>query len=120
MDQKTAMQTNESTTQCSGQYDTTRDPCVLCCCKHLAQAHVLIKETHKDYPHHKWIAMGHMAEAEDEVLNAHKAMASAIRVARLQYQNDDIEPDCCLLIDAVIQADEELAAKMLEEMNIKR
>lgn len=120
MDQQTLTETSKPKKQCSGQYDDSRDPCVLCCCKHLAQAHVLIKETHKEYPHHKWIAMGHMAEAEDEVMNAHPHMALAIRSARLSYQNEDVEPDCIELLDLVLISDEELATKILEEMNINQ
>lgn len=91
----------------------------MCCLKHLSQAHVLIKETKKGYPHHNWIAMGHMAEAEDEVLNAYPEVSDCIRIARLEYQNEGKEPDLLSLIAFVIGTDEEAANKKLAELGYK-
>jgi len=44
----------------------TRDPCLNCVLKHIAQARALMKETLKGYEEHVWFAIGHLAEAEDE------------------------------------------------------
>lgn len=43
-----------------------RETCIECCIKHVAQAVVLLCEVPKGYPLHKWLAVGHLAEAEDE------------------------------------------------------
>jgi len=44
-----------------------RKGCYKCALKHLAQAMVLLLESKKGYPIHRWLAVGHMAEAEDEL-----------------------------------------------------
>ena len=109
----------KSTHKCSGASEYDRDPCVLCCLKHLSQAYVLLKETHKGYPHHQWIAMGHMAEAEDEVLNAYSEVSTQIRLARLRYQNEGIEPNLLGLIDFTIDADNKASDKKLAQLGYK-
>jgi len=43
-----------------------RKHCLECALKHVAQALVLLCEVPKGYPLHKWVAVGHLAEAEDE------------------------------------------------------
>jgi len=43
-----------------------RKQCLECTLKHVAQALVLLCEVPKGYPLHKWVAIGHLAEAEDE------------------------------------------------------
>jgi len=46
-------------------------------------------ETEKGYPTHGWIAVGHLAEAEDEAirLDPEHQVTSVIRETRLQYMN---------------------------------
>ena len=61
-----------------------RDSCTDCCRKHLAQAMVLILEANKGYPLHAWLAVGHMAEAEDEMLERYPEIANDIRNQRLK------------------------------------
>ena len=66
-----------------------RIPCFNCVRKHLAQALVLMCETEKGYPTHGWIAVGHLAEAEDEAirLDPEHQITDIIRETRLQYMN---------------------------------
>lgn len=61
-----------------------RDSCTDCCRKHLSQAMVLILEANKGYPLHAWLAVGHMAEAEDEMLERYPQIAESIREERLK------------------------------------
>ena len=65
-----------------------RDSCTDCCRKHLAQAMVLILEANKGYPEHAWLAVGHMAEAEDEMLEKYPEIANQIRDARVAMMED--------------------------------
>lgn len=64
-----------------------RPSCLLCVRKHISQAIVLLSESKKGYPEHRWIAMGHLAEAEDESMKEHAELANQIRDARLDIQN---------------------------------
>lgn len=70
----------------------TRDFCPRCSIKHLAQARALLKERRKGYPHHVWYAIGHMAEAEDEIIDRMPDEARAIRDARLTLEKDTDKP----------------------------
>jgi len=62
-----------------------RDSCRSCARKHIAQACILMLEAQKGYPEHGWLAVGHMAEAEDELLEKHPDMANVIRSERVEY-----------------------------------
>ena len=70
-----------------------RKLCIECARKHIGQASVLAGEVKKGYPEHKVLAVGHLAEAEDELLNAEtsevKAQVEAIRTVRREYDSDD-------------------------------
>ena len=59
--------------------------CFECAKKHLGQASALIIEAELGYPLHKWLAVGHLAEAEAELIKDHKDLAIIIRDARLKY-----------------------------------
>jgi hypothetical protein len=60
-----------------------RPTCISCCRKHLAQARAIILEVQKGYPTYWEYAVGHMAEAEDEVVMEYPLFASLIRLERL-------------------------------------
>jgi len=62
-----------------------RPNCVDCGRKHLAQACVLALEALKGYPEHAWLAVGHMAEAEDELVTKFPEIAADIRHQRVRY-----------------------------------
>jgi len=60
-----------------------RNTCMDCVRKHLAQASVLLDETYLGYPHHRFLAVGHLAEAESEALLEHPDFSAKIRAVRL-------------------------------------
>jgi hypothetical protein len=62
-----------------------RPSCRDCARKHLAQAAVLMAEAQMGYPRHTWLAIGHMAEAADELVRDEPALANRIRQERLLY-----------------------------------
>ena len=66
-----------------------RPSCLNCARKHLAQADILImEEATGDYPLHKWYAIGHLAEAADELMDEFPDLAAKIRQERLKYMED--------------------------------
>ena len=64
-----------------------RPSCLNCSRKHIAQAEVLMAEARKGYIQHGWLAVGHMAEAEDELLEKYQEIADKIREERLKYMD---------------------------------
>ena len=62
-----------------------RGSCLDCCRKHLSQAVVLMLEAVQGYPLHAWLAVGHMGEAADEMIDEYPAIAEKIREERLSY-----------------------------------
>ncbi len=71
-----------------------RPPCPYCARKHLAQALVLLQEARQGYPEHRWIAIGHLAEASDELIAAINhdmvAIAHEIRDHRKELEISDL------------------------------
>lgn len=67
-----------------------RTTCIDCAIKHLAQAQVLLDEMQLGYPTHRWLAMGHLAEAESELLDQQPELAHEIRQARIIVANDGV------------------------------
>jgi hypothetical protein len=59
-----------------------RPACLFCARKHLGQAAVLLGEAANGYPDHVWLAIGHLAEASDELIASYPDAARAIRAAR--------------------------------------
>lgn len=60
-----------------------RKGCLACAIKHVAQAQVLLDEAALGYPNHKWLACGHLAEAESELLGVDPELAKQIRPMRI-------------------------------------
>jgi hypothetical protein len=69
-----------------------RPSCVDCTRKHLSQAVILIDEAYNGYSVHRWLAMGHLAEAESEIRGFDLELSNRIRKARLELQ-DGNDPD---------------------------
>lgn len=67
---------------------SARPPCSDCTRKHIAQAIVLINEAHQGYPAHRWLAIGHLAEAADESIGKWPAVARVLREERLKLMDD--------------------------------
>lgn len=67
-----------------------RPPCTFCARKHLAQALVLLQEARQGYPMHRWLAIGHLAEAADELIaddrEPVREVAHALRQDRKQLE----------------------------------
>jgi hypothetical protein len=68
-----------------------RPTCLFCVSKHLAQALVLMTEsvTDEDYVIHRYIAVGHLAEAEAESVYEFPSLASKIRDTRCAIMLQD-------------------------------
>lgn len=64
-----------------------RRGCPFCVRKHLSQATILLTEAIKGYPHHLWLAVGHLGEAEDECEELYPEFAKRIRETRLEIMN---------------------------------
>ena len=60
-----------------------RESCLHCVIKHLSQAIILNIESELGYPLHKFLAAGHLAEAESESINQFPELAHDIRNLRL-------------------------------------
>lgn len=74
-----------------------RPSCQDCARKHIAQAVVLLSESLLGYPEHKWLAIGHLAEASEECLEEFPEIAQAIRQARLELM-EDVIPDLMMYL----------------------
>lgn len=66
-----------------------REGCCDCARKHLAQALILNTERHLGYPEYKWLVIGHLAEAEAEILQFSVVIANIIREHRKNYESDN-------------------------------
>ena len=62
--------------------------CLDCTRKHLAQAHINLDESRLGYPAHLWIAIGHLAEAESELIISYPEMAVLLREERKLLEVD--------------------------------
>jgi hypothetical protein len=69
-----------------------RPNCVDCTRKHLSQAIVLMDEAYNGYSVHRWLAMGHLAEAESEIRVFDLELSKRIRKVRLEIQEGK-DPD---------------------------
>lgn len=103
-------------TDCETPFD--RDSCIQCALKHLSQAFVLSQEVKKGYPHHYWFAMGHMAEAEDELLTDHAERVEPIREQRLLWQVEkEYKVPFADLVDDLVAYDERFAEASIKALN---
>lgn len=75
-----------------------RTTCLDCARKHLAQAVVLGIEVMTGYPTFKWLVIGHMAEAEAELVEEYSDLANEIREYRKEYE---IAPCSLPLMDMI-------------------
>lgn len=66
-----------------------RETCLDCTRKHLAQALILLTESKLGHPEHKWLAVGHLAEAEAESVEKYPEYANSIRTERLRITDDE-------------------------------
>lgn len=95
-----------------------RESCLDCARKHIAQAEILMLEyATGDYPVHKWYAVGHLAEAADEMMEKYPSVAETLRTERLKYMEDDAyQINTAELISLVSSFDEQAVQNELEDM----
>lgn len=63
----------------------SRPSCLDCGRKHIAEAEVLMREAVMGYVGHEWLSIGHMSQAEAELLQKFPEMAHTIRAERINY-----------------------------------
>ena len=81
-----------------------RPTCADCALKHIAQAAILHSEAHQGYPTHVFYAMGHMAEASDELVKEYPFYASLVRDERKRLEADfDYAPDWEGLLETIAE-----------------
>lgn len=63
-------------------------------------------ESHQGYPGHFWIALGHLAEASDELVGTYPGIANRIRFERKRLEGDRAyKPDLMAIIDQLEHPD---------------
>jgi len=87
-----------------------RDTCLDCALKHIAQAEVLMEEAFLGYPLHSYYAIGHLAEAEAELLAEHAPLADSVRILRKAYEHDFSYPvpTAAIMESIIVMKDEPL------------
>jgi len=75
-----------------------RESCLNCVRKHIAQALILMTESKLGHPNHKWLAIGHLAEAEAETVQISSKFANKIREKRLELTENNYNIDLEALI----------------------
>lgn len=76
-----------------------RPSCSLCALKHIAQARALALECRKGYAQFFIFALGHLAEAEDELVVEHAELGNAVRDVRKQWESS---PTTCPPFDSLV------------------
>lgn len=80
-----------------------RASCLSCARKHLAAAEVLMCEALLGYPIFSWYAVGHLEQAEEELLSDYPNEAAAVRAERVNYADSlefEIKNDTIRLVSA--------------------
>jgi len=99
---------------------TPREPCADCCRKHLGQASALLQESLQGYPDHRWLAIGHVAEAEAEIQGLHPDIAQGLRDTRKAMESDaGVVPDFLAVIGEVSRREEDGASCACEGITDK-
>jgi hypothetical protein len=68
-----------------------RPTCLLCVSKHLASAQILLDESLLGYTEHRWLAVGHLNEAESESLEDYPLFSQKIRCLRIILMGQECE-----------------------------
>lgn len=89
-----------------------RPSCVNCARKHLAKAEINLTESKLGYPEFFWLCIGHMSEAEDELIRDYPELSHQVRNERKLLEED---PDYQIPIMDLIAAISAVAAE--EDVN---
>lgn len=87
------------------------ETCLFCVSKHLSQAYVLIVEAAQGYYMHRWIAVGHLAEAERECFIDYPQLANSIRALRAKMSNQNTfkySPSEILMLLKIVREEAEI------------
>ena len=88
-----------------------RESCLDCSRKHLAQACILMIEARLGYIDHRWLALGHLAEAETELVKDFLGEALTIREHRKAYEKDpDYDVPIMKLISRLTEREKEVSS----------
>jgi hypothetical protein len=80
------------------------------------------------YPHHRWLAVGHLAEAESESLREHPELSKEIRMCRIEIMKRQRETNCieelirkaCILAGDISDVeDSPINSKIFETVNAR-
>lgn len=82
-----------------------RESCLDCTRKHIAQAIILLTEAKLGHSENKWLAIGHLAEAEAESVKDFLDLAKEIRTIRHKITNNDDNIDLMGLIEEITELD---------------
>ena len=83
---------------------TTRESCLFCVSKHISQAIVLMQEAYAGYPEHRWLAVGHLGEAEAESQSDFPILSVAIRETRCRMMGQEVSGGCLSLMNLLKRA----------------
>lgn len=64
--------------------------CLLCYRKHISTAMVYENESHLGYPLHRWLAIGELCAAENEVLTKYPELATTTREYRIKLMMEGV------------------------------
>ena len=79
-----------------------RPTCTDCALKHIAQASILLSESYQGYPTHFFLALGHLAEAGDELVQLYPKQAAMVRAERKKLEtNPEYIPDFNRLLETI-------------------
>jgi len=87
------------------------EDCLFYASKHLSQTLVLCIETIQGYTMHRWIAVGHLSEAERETINSFQDFSHKIRNLRARMMGQNNEGWVLQDITALLMKARHLAAK---------
>lgn len=84
-----------------------RESCLSCGKKHIAKAIILLSESKLGYPLHKWLALGNLSESEDELIDDYPDIATRIRQARIDIENNEYEGNLLDFIQELEEVDKD-------------
>lgn len=80
-----------------------RETCLFCVSKHISQAIVLMQEAYAGYPIHRWLAVGHLGEAEAESQHDFPILSQCIRETRCRLMSQETSDGCKSLMSLLTE-----------------
>jgi hypothetical protein len=82
----------------------------------LGQARALLAEARNGYPLHFWYALGHLAEAQDEISVGYPSLAERIRRERKKLER---RPDSVVEFDTLVEEVSCVAGLLVQSGDLK-